>query len=124
MRAVPPSGWGWCCASDAGMHGRRPARLDSGRSTSVKPGQALQINPLRADCVPFRVEPRTDKEHGDRHPKIRDRAFIAAGATVLGNIEIGFGATVGAGSVVLEPVPPYATVVGVPARILCTNGPR
>lgn len=56
MRAVQPSGWGWCCASDAGMHGRCPARLDSGRSASVKPGQALQINPLRANCVPFRVE--------------------------------------------------------------------
>ncbi|WP_301184117.1 serine O-acetyltransferase [Comamonas thiooxydans] len=66
----------------------------------------------------------TGKEHGDRHSKIRDRAFIAAGATILGNIEIGFAATVGAGSVVLEPVPPYATAVGVPARILCTNGAR
>ncbi|MDF5853703.1 serine O-acetyltransferase [Pseudomonas aeruginosa] len=64
----------------------------------------------------------TGKEYGDRHPKIRDRAFIAAGATILGNIEIGFASTVGAGSVVLEPVPPYSTVVGVPARILRTNG--
>ncbi|MBQ1782615.1 MAG: serine O-acetyltransferase [Gammaproteobacteria bacterium] len=63
----------------------------------------------------------TGKEQGDRHPKIRDHAFIAAGATILGNIEIGAGATVGAGSVVLGSVPAYATAVGVPARVLCAR---
>src|SRR5574344_1798168 len=52
----------------------------------------------------------TGKEHGDRHPKIRARA------KVLGNIEVGRGAKIGAGSVVLQPVPPHTTVAGVPAH--------
>jgi len=60
----------------------------------------------------------TGKETGDRHPKVRDGVLLAAGAKILGNIEIGRGAKVGAGSVVLSPVPPCATVAGVPARIV------
>lgn len=60
----------------------------------------------------------TGKESGDRHPKIRTGVLIGAGAKILGNIEIGIGAKVGAGSVVLEPVPPHVTVVGVPAHIV------
>jgi serine O-acetyltransferase len=60
----------------------------------------------------------TGKERGDRHPKVRDGVLLSAGAKVLGNIEIGKGAKVGAGSVVLKDVPPCATVAGVPARIV------
>ena len=60
----------------------------------------------------------TGKETGDRHPKVRDGVLLAAGAKILGNIEIGRGAKVGAGSVVLTSVPPCATVAGVPARIV------
>jgi serine O-acetyltransferase len=60
----------------------------------------------------------TGKEQGDRHPKVRDGVLLSAGAKVLGNIEIGAGAKVGAGSVVLKDVPPCATVAGVPARIV------
>ncbi len=60
----------------------------------------------------------TGKDTGDRHPKVRDGVLLAAGATVLGNIEIGRGAKVGAGSVVLASVPPCATVAGVPAHIV------
>lgn len=53
---------------------------------------------------------------GDRHPKIRQGAFIGAGAMILGNVEVGARATVGAGSVVLKPVSQNVTVVGVPAQ--------
>jgi len=60
----------------------------------------------------------TGKEHGDRHPKVRDGVLIAAGAKILGNIEIGRLAKIGAGSVVLNDVPPRATVAGVPARVV------
>lgn len=60
----------------------------------------------------------TGKEAGDRHPKIRHGCLISAGAKILGNIEIGEGVKVGAGSVVLESVPAHMTVVGVPARIV------
>lgn len=60
----------------------------------------------------------TGKETGDRHPKIRRGVLISAGATVLGNVEVGEGAKIGAGSVVLHNVPPHTTVAGVPARIV------
>src|SRR3984893_645071 len=60
----------------------------------------------------------TGKERGDRHPKVRDGVLLCTGAKVLGNVEIGRDAKVGAGSVVLHDVPPRATVAGVPARIV------
>lgn len=60
----------------------------------------------------------TGKETGDRHPKIRRGVLIGAGAKILGNIEIGEGAKIGAGSVVLIPVPPHCTAAGVPAKLL------
>lgn len=58
----------------------------------------------------------TGKEQGDRHPKIRAGALISSGARVLGNIEVGAGAKVAAGSVVLEDVAANTTVAGIPAR--------
>jgi serine O-acetyltransferase len=58
----------------------------------------------------------TGKKGGDRHPKIRRGVMIGAGASVLGNIEIGEDARIAAGSVVLEDVKPRCTVAGVPAR--------
>ena len=58
----------------------------------------------------------TGKEDGDRHPKIRRGALISVGAKVLGNIEVGEGAKVAAGSVVLKAVEPHCTVAGVPAK--------
>jgi len=58
----------------------------------------------------------TGKESGDRHPKIRRGVMIGAGAEILGNIEVGEGSKVAAGSVVLVPVPPHTTVAGVPAK--------
>lgn len=60
----------------------------------------------------------TGKTRGDRHPKVRSGVLIGAGAKILGNIEIGQCAKVGAGSVVLEDVPAHVTVAGVPARII------
>ncbi|MFO7974322.1 MAG: serine O-acetyltransferase, partial [Candidatus Hydrogenedentota bacterium] len=49
---------------------------------------------------------------------VRKGVLIAAGAKILGNIEIGEGAKIGAGSVVLDDVPPHTTAVGVPARVV------
>ena len=60
----------------------------------------------------------TGTEIGDRHPKIRRGVLIGAGAEVIGNIEVGEGAKVGAGSVVIKDVPPHVTVAGVPAVIV------
>jgi serine O-acetyltransferase len=68
----------------------------------------------------------TGKQSGDRHPKVRQGVLIGAGSKILGNVEIGAGAKIGAGSVVLDAVPPHCTVAGVPARIVarnCANNP-
>ena len=64
----------------------------------------------------------TGKESGDRHPKVRRGVLIGAGAKILGNIEIGEGSRVAAGSVVLKSVPPHTTVAGVPARVIGQAG--
>ena len=64
----------------------------------------------------------TGKERGDRHPKIRRGVLIGAGASIIGNIEVGHCARVAAGSVVLATVPPKKTVAGVPARVVGEAG--
>jgi serine O-acetyltransferase len=60
----------------------------------------------------------TGKESGDRHPKIRKFVLLGAGAKILGNVEVGEGSKVAAGSMVLKDVPPHCTVAGVPAQIV------
>ena len=60
----------------------------------------------------------TGKEHGDRHPKIGKDVLIGAGTKILGNINVGDRAKIGAGSVVLRPIPTGATAVGAPAKII------
>ncbi len=64
----------------------------------------------------------TGKQSGDRHPKIRTGVMVGAGAKILGNVEIGKGARIAAGSVVLNDIPPHVTVAGVPARIVGKAG--
>ena len=64
----------------------------------------------------------TGKQDGDRHPKIRYGVMIGAGAKIMGNIEVGPCARIGAGSVVLSSVPPNTTVAGVPARVIGEAG--
>ncbi|MGK9044081.1 serine O-acetyltransferase [Mammaliicoccus vitulinus] len=64
----------------------------------------------------------TGKERGKRHPDIGDNVLIAAGAKVLGNIEVGSNVNIGANSVVLKDVPDYSTVVGIPGRIVKQDG--
>jgi serine O-acetyltransferase len=67
----------------------------------------------------------TGKEQGDRHPKIRRGVMLGSGAKVLGNIEVGAYSRVGAGSVVLAPVPERCTVAGVPAKVVgCAGCPQ
>jgi serine O-acetyltransferase len=60
----------------------------------------------------------TGKEKGKRHPTIGNCVVIGTGAKVLGNIAIGDHVKIGAGSVVIRPVPPHSTVVGIPGRIV------
>lgn len=60
----------------------------------------------------------TGKESGDRHPKVGNGVLIGAGAKILGNIKIGEGSKIAAGSVVLYEVPPHSTVAGIPAKVV------
>ena len=66
----------------------------------------------------------TGKERGKRHPTIMENVTLSAGAKVLGGFTVGEGAKIGAGAVVLKEVPPYATVVGVPGRIVRIRPPE
>lgn len=60
----------------------------------------------------------TGKESGDRHPKVGNGVLIGAGAKILGNIKIGDGSKIAAGSIVLNEVPPHSTVAGIPAKVV------
>ncbi len=60
----------------------------------------------------------TGKESGDRHPKVGNGVLIGAGAKILGNIKIGEGSKIAAGSIVLNEVPPHSTVAGIPAKVV------
>lgn len=66
----------------------------------------------------------TGKETGKRHPTLGNSIMVSSGAKVLGNITIGDGAKIGAGSVVLDDIPANCTVVGVPGRVVIRNGSR
>lgn len=63
----------------------------------------------------------TGKEQGKRHPTIGNNVMISAGAKVLGSFKVGDNSKIGAGSVVLQEVPPNSTVVGVPGRVVKRN---
>ena len=60
----------------------------------------------------------TGGERGKRHPTVGNRVVLGAGASVLGNIELGDDVKVGAGSVVVHTVPAGATVVGIPGKVV------
>lgn len=60
----------------------------------------------------------TGKETGKRHPTLEDNVMVSAGAKIIGSFTVGANSKIGAGSVVLEEVPPNCTVVGIPGRIV------
>jgi len=66
----------------------------------------------------------TGNERGKRHPTIGNNVVIGTGAKVLGGITIGANARIGAGSVVVKPVPDNSTVVGIPGRVVRYHVPR
>lgn len=66
----------------------------------------------------------TGKETGKRHPTLEDNVMVSAGAKVLGSFTVGKNAKIGAGSVVIDEIPPNCTVVGVPARVVRMNNEK
>jgi|CeladaMinimDraft_18_1061708.scaffolds.fasta_scaffold01821_1 serine O-acetyltransferase len=66
----------------------------------------------------------TGKEKGKRHPTIGNNVVIGSGAKVLGSFKVGDNSNIGANSVVVREVPPNSTVVGIPGRVVRSNGQR
>ncbi|MFH0703199.1 MAG: serine O-acetyltransferase [bacterium] len=66
----------------------------------------------------------TGKEHGKRHPTLKNNVVVGSGAKILGNITLGNNVRVGAGSVVITDVPNDSTIVGVPGRVVIEKGQK
>ena len=66
----------------------------------------------------------TGNEKGKRHPTIGNNVVIGTGAKVLGSIKVGNFVKIGAGSVVVHPVPDHSTVVGIPGRVVRFRPPE
>ena len=66
----------------------------------------------------------TGKDHGKRHPTLGNNVMVSAGAKVLGPFKVGDGARIAANAVVLSEIPPEATAVGVPARVVRIAGEK
>src|SRR6478672_8335103 len=65
----------------------------------------------------------TGKDTGKRHPTLGNDVVVGTGAKILGNIRIGDFVKIGAGSVVVRPVPDHSTVVGIPGRVVSDLDP-
>jgi serine O-acetyltransferase len=89
--------------------------IDHGMGVVV--GETTEIGD---DCLIYKgvVMGGTTLEKKKRHPTLGNRVIVGSNSTILGAITIGDGARIGSGSVVVKPVPPGATVVGVPGRIV------
>ena len=86
-----------------------------GETAEVKSGVAIYQGVTRGG---------TGRETGKRHPTTEKDVVISSGAKVLGGFTVGEGAKIGAGAVVLKEVPPHATVVGVPGRVVRIRGEK
>jgi serine O-acetyltransferase len=94
-----------------------------GRGVFIDHGMGVVIGETAAigdGCLIYKgvVLGGTSLEHRVRHPQVGNNVVIGSNACILGNIAIGDGARIGSGSVVVKPVPPGATVVGVPGRLV------
>lgn len=66
----------------------------------------------------------TGKEYGKRHPTLEKNVIVGAGAKVLGPFTVGESSKIAANAVVLSPIPPFSTAVGVPARVVRQHGKK
>ena len=95
--------------------------IDHGAGTVIGETAEIEEGVIIYQCVTLGG---SGKETGKRHPTVKKGAVISAGAKVLGGFTVGEYAKIGAGAVVLKEVPPYATVVGVPGKIVRINGEK
>ncbi|MBM4324689.1 MAG: serine O-acetyltransferase [Deltaproteobacteria bacterium] len=98
-------------------------RLFIDHGMGVVMGETTEIGD---DCLIYKgvVLGGTSLEKKKRHPTLGNRVVVGSNSTILGAITIGDGARIGSGSVVVKPVPPGATVVGVPGRIVESLSPE
>ncbi len=66
----------------------------------------------------------TGKDTGKRHPTLGNNVMVGSGAKILGPFTIGDHSKIAANAVVLDPIPPHSTAVGVPARVIRQNGQK
>jgi len=100
-----------------------------GRRVVIDHGMGIVIGETAKvgdDCLLYKgiVLGGTTLSRGKRHPTLGNHVVVGSNACILGSIEVGNGARVGSGSVVIKPVPANATVVGVPARIIVPANAR
>ena len=100
-----------------------------GRRVFIDHGMGVVIGETASvgdECILFKgvVLGGTQAERKLRHPQLGRRVVVGTNACILGNIQIGEGARIGSGSVVVRPVPPGATVVGVPGRVIPPKSDR
>ena len=100
-----------------------------GRGVFIDHGSGVVIGETAVvgdDCVIYQGATLggTGKETGKRHPTLGNCVMVGSGAKVLGSLNIGDGAKIGAGSIVLKDVPPGATVVGNPGRVVVSRSER
>ena len=98
-------------------------RLVIDHGTGIVIGETTQIGD---DCLLYQgvTLGGNGKETGKRHPTLEDNVMVSAGAKIIGSFTIGENSKIGAGSVVIEEVPPNCTVVGVPGHIVKQNDVR
>jgi hypothetical protein len=101
-------------------------RADRARGFFIDHGMGVVIGETakraQRDDLQRRHARRHEPQRGKRHPTIGDNVTVGVGAAVLGAITLGDNVKVGAGSVVVKDVPPRATVVGIPARVVLQDG--
>lgn len=104
-----------------GAHIGRRVFIDHGMGVVI--GETADVGD---DCLIYKgaVLGGTSLSRGKRHPTLGRGVTVGSNACILGPIEVGDGARVGAGSVVVKPVPPDATVVGVPGRVVRSERPH
>ena len=96
--------------------------IDHGTGVVIGETAVIEKNVIIYQCVTLGG---TGKDTGRRrHPTVKEGCVISSGAKVLGGITIGEYSKIGAGSVVLKDIPPHATVVGVPGRVVRINGEK
>ncbi len=98
-----------------------------GRGVFIDHGMGVVIGEtslMGDNCLPYQgvTLGGTVKEHGKRHPTLRNNVVVGAGAKVLGAITVGANTRIGAGSVVLRNVAPDSPVVGIPGRVIHHQG--